>query len=102
MEHKIFLGQQSIQCTGMKSGPMSPTNGEEKAPSPKAGQGQEGQRNIYDVMGSAELKDVRTRKDLRMSAHSMDVVIPECVSTLSGQSCSSLLVLQGDGGQGPR
>lgn len=35
-----------------------------------------------------------------MSAHSMDVVIPECVSTLSGQSCSSLLVLQGNGGQG--
>lgn len=62
MEHKIFLGQQSIQCTGMKSGP---TNGGKKVPSPKAGQSQEGQRNIYDVMGSAELKDVRTRKGFK-------------------------------------
>lgn len=36
VEHQIFLGQQSIQCTGMNLGPMSLRN-EKKAPYPRPG-----------------------------------------------------------------
>lgn len=64
VEHQIFLGQQSIQCTGMKSGPMSPIN-EKKAPT--LGQGKVRlARGIYiTVIGFAELKDHRTGKGFK-------------------------------------
>lgn len=45
--------------------PSEPNKWGKKVPSLKAGQGQDGQRNIYDVMGSAELKDVRIRKGFK-------------------------------------
>lgn len=65
VEHKIFPGQQSIQCTGMKSGPVSPTNGEKKCPPLRQGKVRMARGIYIDVMGSAELKNVRTRKGFK-------------------------------------
>lgn len=59
----MFPGQQSIQCTGMKSGPMSPIN-EKKAPHPRPGQGQDGQRNIYYGDGASLAE--RSQKEERI------------------------------------
>lgn len=66
VEHQIFLGQQSIQCTGMNSGPMSPIN-EKKAPHPTPGQAKVRlSRGIYiTAKGFAELKDHRTGKECK-------------------------------------
>lgn len=96
VEYKMFPGQQSILCTGMKSGPMSPIN-EKKHPA--LGQGKVRMaRGIYImVMGFLNWKISERGKDL-----STDVAPPESTHTPSGQTCSLVQVLQGNGGQGTR